>query len=93
MSCVAALRAEGPPAAEGERIVRIPFRSSTVVSAGFVRDSKILEIEFHSGAIYRYRNVPESVYAAFLAAQSKGRFFGGEIRGKFAFEKLKRPKK
>ncbi len=75
-----------------EDVVRTPLRSSTVSSAGFARKSRILEIEFQSGAVYRYRGVPENVYAAFLAAESKGRYFGAHIRGKFAFEKVKSAK-
>ena len=76
-------------ATETEVIERVPVQSSTVVSVGYARRAKLLEIEFHSGAIYRYRAVPESVFAAFAMARSKGRFFGTEIRGKFTFEKLK----
>ena len=72
---------------------RIAVQSSTIVSAGYAKDTRLLEIEFRSGAIYRYRQVPESVYAALSAARSKGRFFGTEIRGKFSYEKLKGAKR
>jgi len=49
----------------------------------------MLEIEFRSGAIYRYRGVPTDVYDGLLAAPSKGRFFQSRIRGKFIFERAR----
>ena len=48
-----------------------------------------MEIEFHSGAIYRYLGVPEDVFRRLLAAESKGRFFGANIRDKFRSERVK----
>ena len=48
--------------------------SSTIVSAGYAAQSEILEIEFKSGGIYQYYNVPESVYQEFMASDSKGKF-------------------
>ena len=74
-------------------IDRIAVQSSTMVSAGYAKDTRLLDIEFRSGAIYRYRQVPESVYAALSAARSKGRFFGTEIRGKFSCEKVRGAKR
>ena len=69
------------------------MESSSIASVGYGRASKLLEIEFRSGAIYRYREVPERVYTALFAARSKGRFFATEIRGKFPYEKLKGAKR
>lgn len=83
--------AEIPPGTDAERIVRSAVQSSTIASAGYSRKSRILEIEFCSGSIYRYREVPQSVSAAFDAAQSKGKFFTAKIRGKFTYEKVRGP--
>lgn len=74
-------------------IERTAVQSSTMVSAGYAKETKLLEIEFRSGEIYRYRQVPESVFTALLAARSKGRFFATEIRGKFSYEKWKGAKR
>ena len=76
-------------ASDTEKIAREPVQSSTISSAGYSRKSRMLDIEFRTGAVYRYQDVPASVYAAFTAAQSKGRYFGAEIRGKYVFEKMK----
>ena len=77
--------------AKNIRIHRIEVESSSIASAGYRRATKQMEIEFRSGAIYRYREVAESVFTAFSAARSKGNFFSTQIRGKYAFDKLQGP--
>ena len=77
--------------AEGEGLRRLAVESTSIASASYGRASKLLEIEFHSGAVYRYREVPESVFTAFSAARSKGNFFATQIRGKYAFNKQRGP--
>ena len=77
---------------ETETIQRAAVESSSIASVGYGRASKLLEIEFRSGAIYRYREVPENVFTAFSAARSKGHFFGTQVRGKYTFDKLRGPK-
>ncbi len=49
----------------------------------------MLEIEFRSGAIYRYLDVPEDIFRSLLAAASKGNYFGKSIRDKFRCERMK----
>jgi hypothetical protein len=44
----------------------------------------ILQLNFRSGAVYRYHEVPLPVYEALLAATSKGNYFNREIRGKYS---------
>ena len=68
------------------------MESSSIASVGYRRASKLLEIEFRSGAIYRYRDVPKKVFTAFSASQSKGHFFSAEIRGKYTYDKVCGPK-
>ena len=76
---------------ESKAIARAEVESSSIASAGYNRRSKLLEIEFRSGAIYRYRDVPKKVFTAFSASESKGHFFSAEIRGKYAFDKVRGP--
>ena len=74
---------------EAQAIQRTKVESSSIASVGYGRASKLLEIEFHSGAMYRYREVPESAFTAFSSARSKGHFFSTQVRGKYAYEKLR----
>lgn len=48
-----------------------------------------LTVHFHSGAVYRYEDVPADLYEALLAAESKGRFFAERIRGCFPYGRLR----
>jgi hypothetical protein len=42
-----------------------------------------LEVEFHSGKVYRYAGVSASDAAALMGAPSIGKHFGQHVRGKF----------
>jgi hypothetical protein len=50
----------------------------------------MLEIEFQSGALYQYVDVPARVYEEFCNAESKGKYFNGEIRDAYAFVRVQR---
>ena len=50
--------------------------------------SMILTVWFHGrGAPYEYFGVPARVYEAFLASESKGRFFNEWIRDQYQFSR------
>ncbi|MEP7286385.1 MAG: KTSC domain-containing protein [Chloroflexota bacterium] len=59
---------------------------STVIGA--VGHSRVLEIEFESGRIYQYYDVPEAIYEEMLKAESKGKYFNSHIRGKFKYQEI-----
>ena len=54
--------------------------SSNIASIGYDHDNMILEIEFLKGAIYRYHNVPQSIYDELITAASHGKFFAAYIK-------------
>jgi hypothetical protein len=70
---------------------RHAVESSSITSVGYNARQRILDVQFHSGAVYRYWSVPKEVHAQFLKASSKGRYFSMQIRGKYAFQKLHGP--
>lgn len=57
--------------------------SSAIASVGYDPKRETLEVEFKSGNVYRYFDVPEEVYQDLLQARSKGRYFGSYIRGQY----------
>ena len=59
------------------------MESSALKAIGYDDTREILQLEFHSHAIYRYFGVPGPVYEALEAARSKGNFFNSAIRGCF----------
>ena len=57
--------------------------SSTILSVGYEVASETLEVEFKSGGLYQYYNVPESVFHDFMASDSKGKFLNVYIRNSY----------
>jgi len=54
---------------------RVALQSSSLRSLGYDPEQQILELEFSSGALYRYEAVPPEVVQALLEADSLGRHF------------------
>ena len=50
----------------------------------------MLEIEFDSGAVYQYLEVPVRIYEQLLRAESKGRYFNSEIREIYPYVQVSR---
>ncbi len=67
---------------------RIPVDSSNLASVGFDPFSNLLEIEFRSGRIYQYFNVPVSIHAGLMTANSHGTYFARYIRGRYRFRRI-----
>lgn len=47
-----------------------------------------MEVVFHRGALYRYVGVPALVFASFLLAASKGRYFNSNVKNRYAFHRV-----
>lgn len=69
-------------------IQREPVQSKSIASIGYRADLRVLEIEFHSGAIYRYFAVSPEIFEEFHKAESKGHYFSQRIRDHFEFCRL-----
>ena len=63
--------------------------SSVLRSVGYSKRRHILEIEFASGATYRYFDVAPSVYHDLMAADSKTRYYDLNIRRKYRSARVK----
>jgi len=68
---------------------RVPVRSSNIRSVGYDPATRTLELEFHSGGLYRYSGVPESIYEDFMQAVSKGAYFHDHIKGRFPDRRIR----
>lgn len=64
---------------------RKPVSSTVVASVGYDVDTWTLEVEFRSGEVYRYLNVPEFDVAGLLRAESMGRFLNQRIKPRYKF--------
>ncbi|GAC1516731.1 MAG: KTSC domain-containing protein [Gemmatimonadaceae bacterium] len=67
---------------------RVPVESKSIRAIGYDSDTRVLEIEFRSGGVYDYADVPVGVYEAMLRAESKATFFRAEVRERFQFTRI-----
>lgn len=65
--------------------IEITVRSSAMESISYDRSRLALRVTFNSGKTYEYGSVPPQVAREFVQADSKGRFFGKEIRSVYPF--------
>ena len=63
----------------------VEVKSSSLVAVGYDARHELLEVEFRSGAVYRYDRVLLEVYEELVAAESKGAFFNANIRSHYRF--------
>lgn len=54
--------------------------SSNILSIGYAPDNMILEVEFTTGAVYQYYDVPQSIYDGLMAADSHGTFLSAYVK-------------
>jgi hypothetical protein len=65
-------------------IPRERVASSAIASIGYSKRRHILEVEFLNGAIYRYLEVPPSIYRELISAGSKARYYDANIKGHYS---------
>ena len=90
-----AVLARSPAVEPGEpidtNIARVPVESTALSSVGYSRYLQVLEVEFRSGGIYRYVDVPENVFHELMDAPSKTRYYNENVRGRYRSFHVKRP--
>ena len=93
---IALLSLRGTLAAEQRQItshiLRQPVHSRALAAVGYSKRLHALEVEFLSGAIYRYSNVPPQIYRGLLNAASKAQFYDMNVRGHFPSVHVKPPR-
>jgi len=73
------------------RIPAFPVSSSNIHAIGFDDEKKILAVEFKSGGIYHYAGVEPDLALDLVNAESVGRFYSQNIKGKFQGQKMTGP--
>lgn len=67
---------------------RRPVQSSSIRSIGYDVASRTLELEYVSGDVYQYVDVPQPAYAGLLAAPSIGAYVNQEIKPHYEFTEV-----
>ena len=63
--------------------------STEIEWIGYEKKKFMLQVEFIEGGIYQYESVPEPIYHNFLRADSHCRYFEENIKGKYAYRKVR----
>ncbi|HNX68227.1 MAG TPA: KTSC domain-containing protein [Candidatus Omnitrophota bacterium] len=63
-------------------------KSRDIALVGYDPSTATLEIVFRMGGVYRYHEVPESVYHSLMSAPSHGTYFQKNVKNKFAYVKV-----
>ena len=63
----------------------IAVESTLLASIAYDAQREVLQLEFRSGAAYRYSGVPADICQSLLRAPSKGNYFNRHIRGQFPY--------
>ena len=78
-------RAEPEPQQEAvtSHIPRQRVESSVIAEVGYSKRRHWLEIKFMNGSIYRYVDVPPSVYRDLISAESKAGYYARYIKNNY----------
>ncbi len=67
----------------------VQVRSSAISAVAYEDSDLTLYVEFTSGEIYKYDNVPRAIYNSLIQAASIGRYFIRYIRDVYACDKVR----
>lgn len=63
--------------------------SSHIVSVGYDKPTKTLEVEFTESLVYQYFDVPQEIYDGLLKAKSVGQYFYAYINKQFRYKQVR----
>jgi hypothetical protein len=66
----------------------LPKPSTVIRSFNYQATSRQLGIEFQSGLRYIYYDVPEEVFRALRAAESRGAYFNASVRDRYSYSRV-----
>jgi len=69
-------------------ITTLKHDSTLLKETVYNSEDKTLAVTFQNGARYTYKEVDHETYQEFYSVESKGSFFGKNIRKKYEYEKL-----
>jgi hypothetical protein len=75
-------------APQPESIVAMAVDSSMANALGYDEASRVLQIEFASGAIYQYSGVEPEIWEELHDTDSIGRYYNAEIKGNYHCDRI-----
>jgi KTSC domain len=75
-------------APQAESIIAMAVDSSMANALGYDEESRVLQIEFASGAIYQYSGVEPEKWEELHDTDSIGRYYNAEIKGNYQCDRI-----
>jgi hypothetical protein len=69
-------------------ITLTPVQSSMLAAQGYDPNTQTLAVKFNTGATFHYEGVSQEVADGLAGADSAGKYFNANIRGKFEPKKI-----
>jgi hypothetical protein len=67
---------------------RTSVSSGNIASVGYDAKMSIMEVEFTTGDVYKYYDVPVDVYRGLMDAESKGVYLYSNVKSKYQYSKV-----
>jgi len=67
---------------------RTPVTSSNVSSIGYDVSTMTLEVEYRTGSIYQYFDVPQGVYQELMGAASVGTYLNQNVKNNYRYGRI-----
>lgn len=67
---------------------RTPVNSSNIRAISYDASSATLEVEFHSGTVYRYFDIPIYLHQGLMSASSKDGFLNDHIKFSYRYQRV-----
>jgi hypothetical protein len=62
--------------------------SSNIAGFDYVKETRVLTVEFKNGGRYNYYDVPDVVYERMKSATSHGQFLAQNIKGNYRYARV-----
>jgi hypothetical protein len=69
-------------------MIPTPVISTSIAAVSYDEQSRVLELEYASGRVYRYLDVPEEVVTWLRKARSKGGFVNRMIKDRYEYTEV-----
>ncbi|MBU3185630.1 KTSC domain-containing protein [Clostridium estertheticum] len=67
---------------------RVKVSSSNIHSIGYELTSNILEVQFLTGSVYQYYNVPSLIHSSLMSASSHGSYLAAHVKGAYRYKQI-----
>ena len=72
------------------KMIDVSIKSSSLKSASYDCLNESMTVTFNSGSVYKYSEVPLSLFTKFRMAKSQGQYFNKHISPNYIYRKVRK---